>query len=153
EGRLAEASGATGTIGGFIRLPNFVPTFTSAQQQKVEQLLRQFRVNPYTPPGRAEAEAMVGAEVLVALIEQGKLVKLGGSGGSQEANAVLFLHETYDEALERLLTYLREHGRITVAAARDVLGTTRKYVLPLLEHMDERKMTRRIGDERVLIHI
>jgi selenocysteine-specific elongation factor len=154
EGQLAEASGATSTIGSFIRLPNFVPTFTPAQQRQVEQLLHQFRANPYTPPGRAEAEAMVGAEVLVALIEQGRLVKLGGSGSSgQEANAVLFLRETYDEALAKLLTYLRDHGRITVAGARDVLETTRKYVLPLLEHMDERKMTRRVGDERILVNV
>jgi len=155
EGRLAEASGATSITGSFIRLSNFVPTFTPAQQRQVEQLLHQFRESPYTPPGRAEAEAIVGAEVLAALIEQGRLVKLAGSGigsGAQEANAVLFLRETYDEALAKLLAYLREHGKITVAEARDVLGTTRKYVLPLLEHMDERKMTRRVGDERILIH-
>jgi selenocysteine-specific elongation factor len=149
EGRLAEAGSATGTTGSFIHLPGFVPTFTPAQQRQVEQLLQQFRANPYTPPGRAEAEAIVGAEVLAALIEQGRLVKLGSSG--QDANAVLFLRETYDEALAKILAYLREYGRITVAEARDVLGTTRKYVLPLLEHMDERKMTRRVGDERILV--
>ena len=38
---------------------------------------------------------------------------------------------------------------MTAAEARDVLGTTRKYILPLLEHMDERRITRRVGDERV----
>jgi selenocysteine-specific elongation factor len=39
---------------------------------------------------------------------------------------------------------------MTAAEARDVLGTTRKYILPLLEHMDERRITRRVGDERRL---
>jgi selenocysteine-specific elongation factor len=39
---------------------------------------------------------------------------------------------------------------MTVAEARDILGATRKYILPLLEHMDALKMTQRIGDERVL---
>ena len=34
--------------------------------------------------------------------------------------------------------------------AIDVLGATRKYILPLLEHMDALKITRRMGDERVL---
>jgi selenocysteine-specific elongation factor len=145
EGQLAEVTSASGTAGGFIRLAGFVPTFTAAQQQQVERLLRQFRENPYTPPGRAEAEAIVGVEVLTALIEQGRLVKLGGS-----ADAVLFLRESYEQALAKLVGYLREHGRMTAAEARDVLGTTRKYILPLLEHMDERRITRRIGDERVL---
>jgi selenocysteine-specific elongation factor len=145
EGLLAESISATGTAGGFIRLPGFVPTFTAAQQQQVEQLLRQFREHPYTPPGRAESEAIVGAEVLAALIEQGRLVKLGSS-----LDAVLFLRETYEEAIAKLVAFLREHGKMTAAEARDVLATTRKYILPLLEHMDERRITRRIGDERIL---
>ncbi len=138
EGVIAEAA----TAGGFIRLPTFEPKFTSAQQQKVEQLLRRFRESPFTPPGWDEAEAMVGAEVLGALLEQGQLVKLG--------DGVLFLRETYNEAITILVTYLREHGKMTVAEARDVLGATRKYILPLLEHMDALKMTQRRGDERIL---
>ncbi|MDQ2718049.1 MAG: selenocysteine-specific translation elongation factor [Chloroflexota bacterium] len=140
EGRLVEAAAITG---GLIRLPNFVPTFTGTQQKQVASLLQQFRESAWTPPGRTEAETVVGAEVLSALIEQGRLVKLN--------DGVLFLRDTYDEALTRLVGYLRDHGTITVAEARDVLGTTRKYVLPLLEHMDEQHITRRRGDERVLV--
>jgi len=87
----------------------------------------------------------VGAEVLASLIEQGQLVKLGGS-----SDALLFLRESYEEAIAKLVAYLQEHGKMTAAEARDVLGTTRKYILPLLEHMDERRITRRIGDERLL---
>lgn len=145
EGQLAEVTSAAGTPGGFIRLPGFVPTFTAAQQQQVERLLCLFRESPYAPPGRAESEAIVGAEVLAALIEQGTLVKLGSS-----TESVLFLRESYEEAVTRLVKYLREHGKMTAAEARDVLGTSRKYVLPLLEYMDERRITRRIGDERIL---
>ncbi|MFL5625873.1 MAG: selenocysteine-specific translation elongation factor, partial [Ktedonobacteraceae bacterium] len=116
EGVIAEAAGA----GGFVRLPNFEPKFTIAQQQKVEQLLRRFRESPYTPPARSEAEAIVGSEVLNALIEQGQIVKLG--------DGILFLRETYDQAIATLVTYLREHGKMTVAEARDILGATRKYI-------------------------
>jgi selenocysteine-specific elongation factor len=140
EGVVSEAVITTG--GSFIRLPNFEPRFSGEQQQKVAQLLQRFRENPYTPPGRADAEAMVGTEVLGALIEQGQIVKIG--------DGVLFLRETYDEAIATLIQYLREHGKMTVAEARDVLGATRKYILPLLEHMDALKITRRMGDERVL---
>lgn len=145
EGVVAEAISMTGAAGGALRLPNFSLAFTPEQKQQVDQLLHQFREHPFTPPGRVEAEALVGSEVLGALIEQGTLVKVGNA-----ETAVLFLHESYDEALARLLAYLREHGKMTAAEARDVLGTTRKYILPLLEHMDERRITRRIGDERVV---
>jgi selenocysteine-specific elongation factor len=138
EGVVAEAT----TTGSAMRLPIFVPGFNTAQQQQVEQLLRRFREHPFTPPGRGEAEAAVGAEVLNSLIDQGQLVKLG--------DGVLFLRETYDQAIATLVQYLREHGTMTVADARDILGATRKYILPLLEHMDTLKITRRLGDERVL---
>ncbi len=38
---------------------------------------------------------------------------------------------------------------ITVSALRERLGTSRKYAVPLLEHLDERRLTRRVGDVRI----
>ena len=148
ESVLAEVVASTkiaGTSGGLIRLPTFTPTFTAEQQAQVTRLLRAFRANPYTPPGRGEVEAEVGNEALGALLEQGILVRLGST-----ADPVLFLRETYDEAVNKVIAYLREHETMTAAEARDLLGTTRKYVLPLLEHLDERRITRRLGDQRIL---
>jgi selenocysteine-specific elongation factor len=144
EGQLAEVVNASGSPGGFIRIPGFVPEFNTVQKQQVERLLRMFRESPFTPPGRAEADAIVGSEVLASLIEQGQLVKLGNAN-----DAVLFLPESYEEAIAKLVAYLQEHQKMTAAEARDVLGTTRKYIVPLLEHMDEKHITRRVGDERV----
>jgi selenocysteine-specific elongation factor len=141
-GLQAEGIVAEATTGGFIRLPDFAPAFSKAQQQQSERLLCLFRENPYTPPARSDAEAMVGAEVLAALIEQGQLVKLGEN--------ILFLRATCDAAIAAIVDYLRAHGTITAAQARDLLGGTRKYILPLLEYMDAQKITRRRGDERVL---
>jgi selenocysteine-specific elongation factor len=128
--------------GGLIRRSGFVPSFTIAQQRQVEQLLQHFYAHPYTPPDRSEVEALAGAEIVGALIEQGRLVKIG--------NGIVFLRETYAEALVKLVEYLRKHDRLTASEARDILGTTRKYVVPLLEHLDALHITRRIGDERVL---
>jgi selenocysteine-specific elongation factor len=147
EGVLADVSSGSkqkSVSGGLIRLPDFQPTFTEQQQRQVEHLLQVFRAHPSTPPGRADIEAEVGGEVLGALLDQGRLVRLGSA-----ADPVFFLRETYEEAVERIITYLREHGTMTAAEARDLLGTTRKYVLPLLEHLDERRITRRLGDQRV----
>lgn len=147
EGRLepvteSEAGGQpASSVAGLIRLPGFTSHFTSAQHQQVERLLLLFRENPYAAPTHVEAEQMVGVEVLNALVEQGRLVKMG--------DGILFLQEAYREARAQLHTYLQEHGKMTVAEARDVLGATRKYVLPLLEHMDALRITQRRGDERV----
>jgi selenocysteine-specific elongation factor len=128
--------------GSLICLSGFAPSFTLDQQRQVERLLQRFWAQPYTPPDRIEAEELVGAEVMSALIEQGRFIKLGGG--------ILFLRETYDEAIAKLVEHLRHHHKMTASEARDVLGTTRKYILPLLEYMDALHITRRIGDERVL---
>jgi selenocysteine-specific elongation factor len=45
---------------------------------------------------------------------------------------------------------LREHGRMTAAEFRDLLGTTRKYAVPLLEWLDAHAVTIRNGDYRTL---
>jgi selenocysteine-specific elongation factor len=139
---VADREQGVSNTSGLIRLPHFVPRFTPQQQQQIERLLQAFQSNLYTPPGRTEAESLVGPEVLNALIEQGRLVKLG--------NGVLFLCETYNEVLTLLIAYLRKNGTMTVAEARDILDTTRKYILPLLEQMDALRLTRRLGDTRVL---
>jgi selenocysteine-specific elongation factor len=131
--------------GGLIRLPGFTSNFTPAQQQQIERLWQRFHESSEglsMPPAWAEAEVIVGPEVLNALIEQGRIVKLTGG--------ILFLHEKYTEAIVRLVDYLREHGSMTVSEARDLLGTTRKYIVPLLEHMDALHITRRQGDKRLL---
>ena len=52
------------------------------------------------------------------------------------------------EAQGRLERHLREQGSTTVATARDVLGSSRRTVVPLLEYFDTTHVTRRDGDLR-----
>ena len=135
------ASAASGGRGALLRLPEHAPRFTAEQERAVAALLERFARDPFAPPDRAEAEAAVGAEVLAALVERGTLVKL--------SEAVVFEREAYHEAVRRIAGHFREHERLTVAEARDLLATTRKYMLALFEHLDERKITLRRGDDRV----
>lgn len=143
-GRLDEAvSGqATGQRGAFVRIPGYEPRLTPEQEQAIAALLLRFRAEPFAPPARQEADDAIGAEVVAWLVERGTLVKLN--------DAVLLERAAYDEALGRLLTYLRQHETLTVATARDLLDTSRKYVLALFEHTDEARYTQRRGDDRVL---
>jgi selenocysteine-specific elongation factor len=61
--------------------------------------------------------------------------------------------EALDRAHELLLAAYLEDGPLTASRARDVLGTTRKYVLPLLAALDQRGCTRRRGDLRVVLDV
>jgi selenocysteine-specific elongation factor len=135
EGWLVEEASA-------IRLASHQATFTPKQQQAVDYLLYTFRREPYTTPSVTQCEEQVGNEVLNALIEQGQLVKLNED--------VIFMTETFEEMRDRVVAYLQENSSITVAQVRDLFGTSRKYALALLGTLDERRITRRVGDERVL---
>ena len=116
--------------------------FDPDTQRRVDELLGQFRRQPYATPSMAESDTMVGADVLSALIEQGILVKVSGE--------VVFLKETYDEMVNRVVETIQRQGNITVAQVRDMFQASRKYALGLMEYLDEKKVTRRQGDVRVL---
>ena len=45
---------------------------------------------------------------------------------------------------------IKENGKINVGQVRDRFNTSRKYALALLEHLDQQRITRRVGDDRVL---
>ena len=94
--------------------------------------------NPYSPP----SDQKVSTELLTVLIDQGKIVRVG--------DGVIFDADVYREMAERIVRHLKDQGNITVAEARTMFDTSRKYILPLLEHMDQQQITRRTGDERVL---
>ncbi|MBI1994283.1 MAG: SelB C-terminal domain-containing protein, partial [Deltaproteobacteria bacterium] len=49
-----------------------------------------------------------------------------------------------------LYKYLADKGEITAATCRDLLGSSRKYTIPLLEYFDREGLTIRIGDVRRL---
>jgi selenocysteine-specific elongation factor len=138
----AVAEGWLAETGAGLCLASHQIAFTPKQQQAVDYLLYTFRQEPYTTPSVTQCEDQVGSEVLSALIEQGRLLKLNDD--------VIFLTETHEDMQGRVVAHLREHGTITVAQVRDMFGTSRKYALALLGHLDEKRVTRRVGDERVL---
>ena len=135
EGRVKETQ-------TFVHSPEHQVVFTSHQQRSIDALITTFKEQSHTPPSVIQAEEVVGQEVLAALIEQGRLVKL--------TDAVLFDSETYDHMAARIISHLKAGNSITVAQVRDMFGTSRKYAVAVLEHLDEQHITRRVGDERVL---
>jgi selenocysteine-specific elongation factor len=125
-----------------VRLPSHHVKFAPAQQAAVDKLLADFRRAPYNTPLPKDVAAAVGDEVMLALIEGGQLTRL--------SSEVILLTETYQEFVAWLKDYLPQHQTINVAQVRDVFNTSRKYALALLEYTDEQRLTKRVGDERVL---
>lgn len=125
-----------------VTLPGHVITFTPAQRAAIERLMAKFAAAPSSPPSVKDCQAEVGEEVLAALIERGDLI-----GVSPE---VVFRKADYESMVAKVQQAIETHGRVTLAEVRDLLGTSRRYVQALLEHLDTIGMTVRAGDYREL---
>jgi len=121
-----------------VRLPTHRIQLTQAQQTKIDAFLDSVAQNPYVPPSDLVPEA----DLLNLLIEQHRVVKVSDN--------VVFSAATYNEMVERVIAHIKARGKVTLAEVRDMFKTSRKYALAFLEHLDEKKITHRIGDERVL---
>ena len=128
--------------GGALRLPDHEIRFSPGQQRNIDELLDRFGRSPYATPSVAECEASIGPELLGVLLEEGRLVRVSES--------VLFLSDTYDEMVARIVDHIEAEGSTTVAQVRDMFRASRKYALALMEYLDEQHITKRVGDERVL---
>jgi len=138
----ASAEGIVVEENALVRLSSHTVRLTPEQRDQANELLARFRQNPYTTPSFKESVAAVGEAVLSVLIGQGELVRVSAD--------VLFLPETYEEIVSRIRAHITSEGSITLAQARDMFGTSRKYAQAILEHLDEIGVTKRVGDERML---
>jgi selenocysteine-specific elongation factor len=139
---LAVEDGHVVDEGTMVRLPDHAVVFSTAQQAAIDRLFAQFDANPAAPPSVKEVVALVGEDVLEALVSRGDVV--------QVSSDVVFTSDTFDTLVGQVEAYIVKHGSITVAQARDLFGTSRKYVLALLEYLDGIGVSRRVGDAREL---
>jgi len=137
DGRVAER-------GSSLALPSHAPSLTAEQEAAWAKGRAALAVEPLQPPSAAtlEREYGIGREVLAALADRGDLVRV--------APDAVFLPDAVERFGDAIIDALAS-GPITVARARDVSGSSRKHVLPLLQFLDDHGLTRRVGDDRVLI--
>lgn len=129
--------------GALVREPGHDIKLTAEQRAAADALLKQFSGAGINSPSVKEARAAVGEDVYFALVDLGELRPISSD--------VVYAEAGYREFTGAILKYLEEHGRINAAQTRDLLNTSRKYAIALLEHLDEKRVTRRVGDHRELI--
>jgi selenocysteine-specific elongation factor len=141
--RLSE-QGTAVEDGPFVRLSAHAVTFSPAQERQVNELLAVLKEAGVSPPDRTELEAEMGisSELVDALLTQGRVVEV--------AAGLVYERSTLDGLVVRIREDITAHGPRTVAQIRDLLDASRKFVLALVTYTDEHKITRRVGDERVL---
>lgn len=128
--------------GALLRSADFKPVLNVNQQEASEKIMALFAASPFAPPSRAEliAQLPANAEVIKYLKDQKKLVEL--------TDGILFRPQDFEAIRQKIAEFLKTHGPATVSQIREHLGTSRKYVLPVLGRLDEEGFTKRDGDYR-----
>ncbi len=132
-----------------VRLASFRVELSREDAEAAAEIERVLKETRFSTPRRDELKDRFPRynkeridRVLKLLAEQGAVASLKDG---------VFLHrDTIEEAREIVTQAIREHGPIEAARVRDLVGTTRKYVIPLLEHLDQLGITVRKGNARVL---
>jgi selenocysteine-specific elongation factor len=142
--------GAEGTLTdreGLVRASTHAIVLTPEQELRAQRVIERLNAGKFAPPSIAELPPDVRPEpeLLRALAEQGRLVLAD--------EELAFAPEAFAEMRDQVVSVLRDRGKITVADARDLFGSSRKYVLALLELLDRQHVTRRVGDDRVLLQV
>src|SRR5438105_5272926 len=108
------------------------------------ELMAVLRRQPLAPPSLTEAMQLsqAGEELVRALAQSGDIVRV--------SDDVAFVKEAYESAVAMVKEIISAGGSVTVAQLRDRMGASRRPVLALLEYLDAQRVTRRVGDSRVL---
>jgi selenocysteine-specific elongation factor len=135
-------------FGQFVCLPEFAPELTAGDEKILAAMLEQIRAGRFQPPllddlKIAPKPDRKRLERLATLaVATGELVKI---------EAKMYLHVDAERELrDRVSALIAARGGVTVAEVREEVGSSRKYAVPFLEHLDRVGFTKRIEDRRVL---
>lgn len=143
--RLVKAGQLT-KDGANLRLHDFVPR-AEADAGMRARVVDRLRDAGYTPPTAPELEAELDLpsksfkELLAALVRSEELVHV--------AQKIYYERSVYERASEAVLDFANREGGITTQQAKALLeDLPRKFLIPLLESMDKRGLTARVGEVR-----
>lgn len=126
-----------------VALKDFKVVLNEEQEKLKERIIKIYRDSKFEPPKLSELEGYPEIIPMVEyLVSIGELVKLD--------EEIFLSKDNYEEAQNVAINYLKENKEITLAVYRDLLNTSRKYAMAILEYFDFIKLTKRIGDVRVL---
>ena len=130
---------------GIIFLPSSKPKISPEQKILISKILKIIKDNPLNPPDEKKLNSQIAGskEIIDFLIQEGEIIKLD--------EGILLENKNYDMMKNKLIDFLKINGSISISQVRDLLGISRKYIIPLLNKMDQEKITQRKENNRILI--
>lgn len=130
---------------GIIFLPSIKPKISPEQKILISKILKIIKDNPLNPPDEKKLNSQIAGskEIIDFLIQEGEIIKLN--------EGILLENKNYDMMKNKLIDFLKINGSISISQVRTLLGISRKYIIPLLNKMDQEKITQRKENNRILI--
>lgn len=130
----------------YVSLSDFDIKFSDDIQKMVDSIIEEYKIKKFIPPKIKDLEVKFNskyfAQIHEYLEEIGILYKLNPE--------MYLLKEDFLYVKDKIIEFLKNNGFIELKDAKEILNSNRKYLVILLEHFDELKITRRDGDKRVL---
>ena len=132
--------------GSFVKLFNHKIKLNEKEKEIKKEILEEFEKNIFMPPQVDEIieKNTKKEEVFNYLIEEGIIIHI--------KEDLFFLSSAVKKAKKLLIDYLEKNQEITLAEYRDLLDSSRKYTLALLEYFDQNNITKRTGEKRILVN-
>jgi len=140
--------GIINAVGSTVALAGFEASYSDAHAGMRRAMLKTYMEAGFEAPSTDDVLGMFkdkkqSKQVLMDLVKEGSIVKL---------NPGAYLYkEHYAKAIELMRSHFASHETMSLAEYRDILGTSRKYVLLILDHLDDKRITKLQGDVRVLL--
>jgi len=126
---------------------------SGAEQAAKDHLAALFARAALQPLSLEEAVAQSGAQFGIDAPRAQRFAQMLIHSGELVRVADLIFHRDALDALRSMLRRFKDErgARIDVGAFKDLTGVSRKYAIPLLEHLDRQRLTRRVGDAREIL--
>jgi selenocysteine-specific elongation factor len=136
-------------VGDWVRLPGHGVVMKDEEAESKKKIEDAFASSGLKVP--ALSEVIVGLKVdkvraqkIVTLLLRDKiLIKV--------SDELVFHRSALEELRRQMAAYKAKSAQIDVAKFKELTGVTRKYAIPLLEYLDRERVTRRVGDERIIL--
>jgi len=129
--------------GDSIRRANYQPTLTRELQTAAARIRSVLVETNVDAPSRAQlAPDPVSQQALRVLRSSGEVVELNGD--------IVLATEQFEKMRDSVIDFLRKNNSAATSELRQLLGTSRRVIIPFLERLDRDGVTRRIADKRVL---
>lgn len=148
---LPEFQGLFESEGEALALRTYQVTLSDSEQDLVEKLAQVYQKAGATPPTNKEVmeelkirSDKVLIDMLMYLVETGQLVMV--------SEDMFFARQAIETMQAQLIELGQAKEKFLASDFRDQIGSSRKFAIALLEYFDRERITRRIGDERMLLH-